>query len=562
MDDSTRAIMGIARSLLGDLEFEAVLKRVLESARELTGARYAALGVLDPTRTQLTRFLTLGIDERARRAIGALPTGRGVLGELMSNPAPLCLPDVSRHVHSYGFPPEHPPMRSFLGVPVLIAGEPYGTLYLTEKQGAAEFTAEDVEAAVMLADLAAIAIDHAQRYTGVSQERATLLQTVALRDATIQIARTLGGETDLGTILELVATRGRALVSARALVIEIAHEDELVIAASAGDLPDDLVGRTLALEATIAAEVLRTRRARHFASEGGQDSVSGLARLGVPVRDGVAVPMIFRDQTFGVIVALDRLDGARFTVDDIELLEAFAVSAASAVATARTAQLERRRQGLLSMEAERRRWARELHDETLQAMASLRLGLSGARRSGNPDAMVAAIDDAVEQVTIDVANLRALITDLRPAALDELGIEAAVRALGERLARTGLEVDFDVDLAYEQGRSPERHLPELETAVYRIVQEALTNAARHGGAERATVSVTEDDSSVHLAIRDDGSGFDPSARVSGFGLAGIRERVELLDGVIAIESAPGGPTTVTASLPAMRRDSASRDLLS
>jgi len=236
------------------------------------------------------------------------------------------------------------------------------------------------------------------------------------------------------------------------------------------------------------------------------------------------------------------------------------VSAATAVATARTATLERRRQGLLAMEAERTRWARELHDDTLQAMASLRLGLSSAKRTGDASTMASAIDAAVGQLTIDITSLRALITDLRPAALDELGVEAAIRALGERLARTGIEVDFAFDLAYEQGRTADRHIPELESAVYRIVQEALTNATRHGAADRATVSLTEDAERLRVTIRDDGRGFDPSIRASGFGIAGMRERAALLDGTLEIESAPGGPTTVIASFPALRRNPL-RDLL-
>ena len=561
MDDSTRAIVGIARDLLDDLDLEAVLERVLASARDATGARYAAIGVLDPTRTQLMRFLTLGIDEATRGAIGPLPTGRGVLGELMYDPVPLRLADVGAHPHSYGFPSAHPPMHSFLGVPILIAGEPYGNLYLTEKQGAEEFTGEDEEVAVMLADLAGIAIDHAQRYTGVEAERETLLHTVAVRDATIAIARTLGGETDLGVILQLVATRGRALVSARALLLEIERDGELVVAAAAGEVPDDLVGRKIAIDGTIAQDVLRDREARHFSGSGPDRGASGLGRLGVPAGDGVAVPMVFRHQTFGVILALDRVDGVRFTPADIELLEAFAVSAAAAVATARTAASDRRREGLLSMEAERTRWARELHDDTLQAMASLRLGLSAAKRSGDAASMAAAIDAAVEQLTIDVASLRALITDLRPAALDELGVEAALRALGERLARTGIEVEFEMDLAYEAGRTADRPLPELESAIYRIVQAALTNATQHGAAERATVTVTEDATRVYVTIHDNGKGFDPAADASGFGIVGMRERAALLGGTLTIESAPGGPTTVTASFPASRRDRPLGELL-
>ena len=409
----------------------------------------------------------------------------------MHTPAPLRLADVSAHPHSYGFPSGHPPMHSFLGVPILIGDEPYGNLYLTEKQSAAEFTGEDQEVAVMLADLAGIAIDHARRYTGVEAERQTLLHTVAVRDATIQIARTLGGETDLGVILELVATRGRALVSARALLLETERDGELIVAATAGELAEDLVGRTVALEGSVAQEVLRDRRARHFSSTGPEHGADGLARLGVPAGDGVAVPMVFRDQTFGVILAVDRLDGARFTAADIELLQAFAVSAATAVATARAAASQRRRQGLLSMEAERTRWARELHDDTLQAMASLRLGLSSAKRTGDAASMAAAIDAAVEQLTIDVAGLRALITDLRPAALDELGIEAALRSLGERLAGTGIEVEFVFDLAYEGGRAaaaapPRARVGGLSDRAGRADQRhaARRGRARHGDGDR------------------------------------------------------------------------------
>jgi len=163
------------------------------------------------------------------------------------------------------------------------------------------------------------------------------------------------------------------------------------------------------------------------------------------------------------------------------------------------------------------------------------------------------MEDAVGQLELDIANLRTLITDLRPAALDELGIEAAIRALGDRLARSGIAVDAHVDLAYEQGRSRERHLPDLETAVYRIAQEALTNAIKHGHAEHAAIELSEDDSIITVVVRDDGSGFDPLAQTSGFGLMGMRERAELLEGTIDVQSAPGGPTTVTATFPVRRR---------
>ena len=167
-----RRLIEVSRSLVSELDLEAVLRRLLEAARELTGARYAALGILNPERTELERFLTLGVDERARASIGELPRGRGVLGLLISQPKPLRLREVGDHPRSYGFPPGHPPMSSFLGVPILIRGEAFGNLYLTDKQGEAEFTEADEEAGVVLAEWAAIAIDNARLYqSGESSAR-------------------------------------------------------------------------------------------------------------------------------------------------------------------------------------------------------------------------------------------------------------------------------------------------------------------------------------------------------------------------------------------------------
>src|ERR1700758_381423 len=221
MDQPTHGIVTVAQSVLEQLDLEVVLDRVLNAARELTGARYAALGVLDADRERLERFLTVGIDEETRRLIGPLPTGRGVLGELIRHPRALRIDDAGSHPYSYGFPIGHPPMRSFLGVPILIGGQPYGNLYLTEKETGGRFTEEDEQSATTLAIFAAVAIDHARRFAVSETQRRELERTVSALDATLQIARALGGQTDLGSVLELVAKRGRALVSARAVVIEL-----------------------------------------------------------------------------------------------------------------------------------------------------------------------------------------------------------------------------------------------------------------------------------------------------------------------------------------------------
>ncbi|MGP0049845.1 MAG: GAF domain-containing protein, partial [Solirubrobacteraceae bacterium] len=419
MDPATRGVLTVARTVLEQLDLEVVLERVLEAARELTGAQYAALGVLDESRTQLGRFMALGIDEPTSRLIGAHPTGRGVLGELIRTQEPLRIDDVGSHPYSYGFPVGHPPMRSFLGVPILVAGQPFGNLYMTEKLDAEGFTADDEHAAIMLADFAGVAIDHARRYASSETQRLDLERTVAALDATIQIARALGGQTNLQAILALVAKRGRALVSARSLVIELLYDEELQFAAGAGELPPDLLGTTMPLANTVASAALRSRRSQHLRDQLNRARFDqyGLGHLGVPADDGLVVPLVFRDRPYGVIVALDHLEGGEFTAEHQRLLEAFAASAAIAVATAWSAADERRRQGLAAAEAERSRWARELHDDTLQALGNLRLMLSGARRSQDPEAMASAIGRALDQLENDIAGLRALITELRPAAL-------------------------------------------------------------------------------------------------------------------------------------------------
>ncbi|HXY81022.1 MAG TPA: GAF domain-containing sensor histidine kinase [Gaiellaceae bacterium] len=550
MDRAVLRVLDVARSVLAELDLEVVLERVLAAAKELTGARYAALGVLAESRTELSRFLTVGIDDVTRAEIGDLPRGRGVLGELIGRAEPLRLAHVGRHARSWGFPVGHPAMEAFLGVPILVRGEPYGNLYLTEKGGGAEFTKDDEDAVVLLAEFAGVAIDHAGRYSGARDRQDELERTVATLDATTQIAQAVGGRTDLDVVLELVAKRGRALVAARTVLIELLRGSELEVATGAGEVPDRLIGTRIPLRDTVASAALRTRRTQRLEEELNRSRFDqhGLGRFGVEGESGLAVPLVFRNQTYGVLLALDPLEGgAAFTADDQRLLEAFAASAATAVATATSVAAEQHRQRLMAAEDERRRWARELHDETLQSLAGLQMLLGSARRSGSTDSLEAAVSDAVERLEQEIGNLRALITDLRPAALDEFGAKGALETLALRVERNGIEVGLDIELTG-------RHTPELEAAIYRIVQEALTNTVKHGGATRARVEIREDGSNVHVVVSDDGAGFDPAVATAGFGLLGMRERVELLGGSLEIESAPGGGTTVTVRLPAQPRE--------
>src|SRR4051795_13374354 len=259
------------RTLVSELDLEVVLERLLEVAAEMTEARYVAMGVLDPSKTNLERFLTRGIGPEQHAAIGDLPRGRGVLGLLITDPRPLRMSHVGAHPESYGFPPGHPPMDSFLGVPVRIRGEVYGNLYLTEKAGGRDFPDDDEHSIVILADWAAIAIDNARLYQNAEDRRQDLERAVRGLEVTTAIARAVGGETDIDRVLELIVKRARALVRARGLTIMLAEGDELVTVATAGEIDEGLRGSRLPAEGTIAAEVLHTGRPERVSIEGARD---------------------------------------------------------------------------------------------------------------------------------------------------------------------------------------------------------------------------------------------------------------------------------------------------
>jgi signal transduction histidine kinase len=549
-----RRLLDVGRSLVSELDLEVVLDRVLEVASELTGARYAALGILDERRQELERFLTRGIDEDTHRAIGDLPRGHGILGVLISDPHPLRLPDVGDHARSYGFPLGHPPMHSFLGVPILVRGQAYGNLYLTEKADG-DFDAADEEALVVLADWAAIAIENARLYRGVASRRDELERAVSALETTSSIARAIGGETDLERILELLVKRGRALVEARAMLVALRAGGNLVVQAGAGEVPADVIGRHIAVEGSVAGDVLRTQQPERLAHAPSRLRFA-LAEQ-VNAATGLVVPLVFRGEAVGVLAAFDRtVAGPEFTAEDQRLIQAFAAAAATAVMTAQHVAAQGLRRSVEASERERVRWARELHDDPLQELAALRVALSGARRSGDAQTLERAAEEAIERSTAAIEALRNLITDMRPASLDELGAGPALEALVERARRlSGAVITADIDLAYEAGRETERHLPEIEVAIYRIVQEGLTNAVKHTGGAAVHVSVT-DTTEVTVRVRDDGPGFAPEAHHEGFGLVGIRERVELIGGSLRVESAPGAGTTIEASLPGRRRGGA------
>ena len=549
MDDNLdeqrlRRLIDVGRGLLSQLDLEAVLDQVLETAREITGARYAALGILDRDRRELERFITRGVDAETHRAIGDLPRGRGILGVLIENPEPLRLSSVGEHPKSYGFPPAHPPMSTFLGVPVVVRDQAWGNLYLTEKAGGAQFDAADEQAVVILAEWAAIAIENARLYEAVASRRDELEQTSRRLEAAHAIAVAVGAEMNLENVLELIAKRGRALVEARSLVILLRHGEDLVVAASAG-VTARAIGVKVPIEGSTTGQVLESRRVQRIGDVSAHLRMS-VEQLGVAdARTALLAPLVYRGRGLGVLAAFDRgAESAGFSEEDEMTLRAFAASAATAVALAQTVQHDRLRHSLEAAEAERRRWARELHDETLQGLGGLRVILSSALRRVEQDDVAGLLGEGVAQIEREIENLRAIITDLRPAALDELGLVPAIEALISRVsAIEGIAVDCVVELP----GNGKRLAPELETTVYRLVQEALTNVAKHARAEHARVRVASAGGRLEVEVVDDGQGFDPAAKSPGFGLAGMRERVELNGGELTVTPGPQG-TTVRAVL--------------
>jgi len=434
---------------------------------------------------------------------------------------------------------------------VMIRGHVWGNLYLTEKEGD-DFDEADEQSAMILAEWAAIAVENARLYRSVQSRGDEMERAVHRLEATTEIARAVGGETDLDRILEIVVKRARALVEARSLRIMLAAGDELLTASIAGERERGTANARVPIAGSIPGRVLEERTPRRVHDL----HPSLMARPGDQGAGVTALlaPLVYRGRALGVLVALDPLGrDAGFSDEDEGVLLSFAASAATAVATAQSVAEDRTRETIAATERERGRWARELHDESLQSLAGLRVLLSAARR-----AEAGELDDllvqGIEQIDTTIAEMRRLIADLRPSTLDQLGLGAALEALGERTENAAaIEVQITLDLDFETGRSESRLRGEVEDTIYRLVQEALNNTVHHGEAKCVRIAVREGDGSVRVRISDDGKGFDPGAKTEGFGLIGMRERAELAGGSLELWSTPGEGTTIAAVIPTAYR---------
>ncbi len=541
--DRLRVLVDAGIALSSELSLDALLQQLVETAAQLTGAKYAALGVIDRTGHGLERFLTTGIDPETHAAIGDLPRGRGILGVLIREAKPLRLHDLGDDPRSVGFPANHPPMASFLGVPILLRGMAYGNLYLTEKEGGGDFTDEDEELTQLLAAQAAVAIENTRLYE-------TSTRWLRHLESLNEIGDALAGELELEPLLGLVARRLRGLIEARLVLIALpeAGGDALRIAAADGEGSDayGLVGMELELGGSKTGRVLQRGRSERVDSVIDDPEIDQQAARRMGVRSALYVPLVARGQPIGVVVAHDRLGAtSSFSDEDVRLTESLAARAAIAVDLSERVSRDAVRRVVEAQEVERARLARELHDETGQALTSILLGLKSLEDRVDSDAGHVAVSELRDLVVATLQDVRRLAVELRPAALDDFGLVPALERLRDTVSEKGnLSVDVQSSLGDER-------LPaETETAFYRIVQEALTNVLKHADASRVTVRLSKSETDAALVVQDDGKGFElENVRDGGLGLIGMRERVALLGGRLTVESSEGAGTMLTAQVP-------------
>jgi signal transduction histidine kinase len=349
-------------------------------------------------------------------------------------------------------------------------------------------------------------------------------------------------------LLRLMADRGLALLDAGTLLVVIEERGELRVAASSGEGTVRL--RITPVEGSALGALYRAGQSLSLDRPRGQEA-AWLHELGLEARAVLVEPLTMEGHGGGLVIAL-RSDGS-FRGPDREALKAFATSVSRRLAAERSVEIERLRYGMEARERERTRWAREIHDESIQGMAALRMKLANARDIDDSAALSKTVDAVLEGLGNEIDGLRHLITELRPAALDDLGLAAALEALARRAqAIDGLDVQTEIDLGGER-----RLDPELESTIYRIVQEALTNVSRHAQATKAVVNISEREGMVRASVSDDGLGLPDAGRLGprgdglegGFGMGGMRERAELVGGELEFAPAPGRGTAVRLVVP-------------
>jgi signal transduction histidine kinase len=516
-----------------------VLQKTVEAAAGLVAAGYGALGVLDRTGSHVQRLFTTGIDEETRAQIGQLPIGHGVLRILLREGRPLRLADVTKSPHFVGFPHGHPPMRSFLGVPIFVRDVVFGDLYLAEKDNG-EFTEEDEQIITLLAAQTGITIEQVQIYEGAVH---WVHQLDALNELTVDILE----ERDLSLLLGLVARRLREMIHAQRVLISVpVSSGDLQVAAADGEGAADLVGYVVPSESK-QARALGRGKSERIDSLLEDPEVNQVVARRVGGLTALLVPLVFHAKGIGVLSAFNKVGpDPHFSDDDLRLAEAFGTRAALAIHLSERVARETVDAILEAQEVERSRIARELHDETGSALAAVLLGLAGIDESATLPEARQASTSVRETARTTLEKVGRLAFELRPSALDEFGLGPALKDLAR-----GLEEHGGPKVTLKMDHPPNERLPaKVETALFRVTQEALTNVVKHAQAETVHIIFARRERSVVLTIEDDGRGFS-QARVRGgrLGLVGMRERIASLNGALEIESKHGTGTRLTIEIP-------------
>jgi len=536
------ALLDAVMAVSADLELDDVLTRIVHSACELVGAQYGALGVLGRDGEHLVEFVTQGITLGEREAIGDPPRGHGVLGLLIREGQPRRLPDIASHPDSYGFPPNHPTMHSFLGTPIRIRDEVFGNLYLTEKQGAAQFSPEDEAILVALAAAAGIAIDNARQYEVSRQQRRWLATTGAVTQLFLE-------GRDEGSAMHFLAQRTWELSQAQLTMVALYGDDGglVVRAVQAGESRECAERSDAAL-----GTVLHKRHWRELVAA--REPVLLLTRPGDPKADGLTtdvralgvsdpygptalLPITVGDDEIGVLAVAWAAAAEPFVVDVVPPLAALAQQMGLALVAAR-GQQDRSRVALLE---DRDRIARDMHDHVIQRLFATGLSLQSTSRLAEHPTVRTRLNEAVDNLDAAIKDIRQTIFELHRAKPTRELREEIVELVRVSTQTLGFVPDLRIDGPLDSLTA------ELEADLVAVVREGLANVVRHAEASSVSVRITID-GTIQIEVADDGVGVSPAAVHSG--LANLRERAESHGGSLSLRArTPRGTTLVWEALP-------------
>ncbi len=518
-----RGLLRANALVAGELSLPLVLRQIVGAARDLLDARYAALGVLGAD-GGLEQFVHAGMDDEVVARIGDLPKGRGILGLLISEPVPIRLGDLSAHPTSAGFPPGHPPMASFLGVPVRIGEEVFGNLYLTERSGGGEFTAEDEELAIALAAAAGAAIANARRFTESEQRRRWL-------DASGDLVPLLlsGAAAQPHTLITQHAAAAAAADFAALAVPDGA--DQVIVTGVTGALTAGLMNSTAPLADSLAGQAIRTGKPRLVTGEG--RSVAA-AELGADIGPLIVVPLAAGEQVRGALMLGRLAVRPGFTNIDLDMAASFAGHAAVAMELARA----RADQIILAQAEDHDRIAGDLHDHVIQELFALGMRLQGHAARSDP-ATADRVNGYVDTLDEIIKKIRASIFGLHQPSRAPASLPAGlIEIIEEHAPQLGFTAGISFAGLLDPGPGEA-----LAHDILAVTREALSNCARHAHATAADVSLILQDGLITLDITDNGRGLGTPTRSSG--LSSMRRRAERNHGTFQLTTPASGGTRLT-----------------